>query len=237
MTPRDNGGMAAADGTGEKPPRQPAFNLTPVVKILLLTNLLIYLAVNFGPGWLGKMLVGVLAFTPGFFLLDGPFSLHGWAGLFGHMFLHIQGMHFLVNMGGLLAFGTPVERALGTVRFIALYVFSGMIGIGLDGFLAGAPNDVYLGASAAVTGLFGGVLMILFGAGPDRRAIRRAGGRERIMTLVQIVAIVVVLNVVIGLAGMPGVQGSIAWVAHLGGLGTGLALYPLLARPAPGPSA
>ncbi len=239
MSPRDNGSedqpprRAPIFGPGLKQP--PIFNLTPVVQWLVLANSCVFVLVNIGPDRLARWLVNGLSFVPAFFIIDGPFSPAGWLGLVGHMFLHIQLMHFLVNMGGLLAFGTPVERILGPRRLLLLYAVSGMFGIALngvfDGFLGGGWTGIYLGASGAVSGLFGAILMVLFGPRPGDRFQEGVYARRRsLMPLVQVVGIVVAFNVLTGVIGLPGVEGGIAWVAHLGGLAAGMALFPLLSR-------
>jgi len=136
----------------------------------------------------------------------------------------------------LLAFGTPVERLLGPRRLLLLYAVSGMFGIALNGFIDGAVGGnwtgVYLGASGAVSGLFGAILMMLFGPRPGDEMQRGLYARRRrsLLPLVQVVAVIVAFNVLTGIVGLPGMAGGIAWIAHLGGLAAGIALFPLLAR-------
>ncbi|TNJ46117.1 rhomboid family intramembrane serine protease [Tamlana fucoidanivorans] len=43
-----------------------------------------------------------------------------------HMFMHGGGMHLFFNMFALWMFGTPVERALGSKRFLFLYISAGL---------------------------------------------------------------------------------------------------------------
>ena len=43
-----------------------------------------------------------------------------------HIFMHGGFMHLLVNMFGLLMFGTPIEQTLGTRRFLIFYFISGL---------------------------------------------------------------------------------------------------------------
>ena len=82
-----------------------------------------------------------------------PAAVEGrWWTLFTYMFLHSRGSlyHIIFNMLGLMWFGTPVERHVGSTEFIALYVVSG-IGAGLFALLLSANTAVaIIGASGAV---------------------------------------------------------------------------------------
>jgi membrane associated rhomboid family serine protease len=103
--------------------------------------------------------------------------------------------------------GPYLEQALGRWRFVALYLLAavgGQVGV----LLLASPEGIrwfvpVVGASGAVFGLFGAVLVVLRRLGRDARQI----------------LVFLVLNGVIGFV-LPG----IAWQAHLGGLLTGLAL-------------
>jgi membrane associated rhomboid family serine protease len=125
-------------------------------------------------------------------------------------FLHSPGslLHILFNMYALWLVGPYLERALGRWRFVALYVLAaigGQVGVTLlaSPVEGGGWFTAVVGASGAVFGLFGAVLVVL----------RRLGGDAR-----QIL-VFLAINAVIGFV-LPG----IAWQAHLGGLVTGVAL-------------
>ncbi|MBL8968053.1 MAG: rhomboid family intramembrane serine protease [Spirochaetaceae bacterium] len=70
-----------------------------------------------------------------------------------YMFLHADLSHLLVNMLGLLFFGTQVERELGSREFLLYYLVTGFLA-GLFSFaaylLTGAYGVFLLGASGAV---------------------------------------------------------------------------------------
>lgn len=118
-------------------------------------------------------------------------------------------LHIVFNMVALWMVGPFLEVSLGRLRYVTLYLVSavaGSVGMLLAADLAGtvqAWNTQGLGASGAVFGLFGAVLVVL------RRTGRSAGG----------IVGVIVLNVIIGFV-VPG----IAWQAHLGGLAAGALL-------------
>lgn len=123
-------------------------------------------------------------------------------------FLHSpsQLLHIVFNMLALWMIGPYLEQTLGRVRFATLYVLSALGGSVAAVLLAPALDGWYqgmVGASGAVFGLFGAVLVVLRRLGRDARSILG----------------VIVLNGVLGFV-LPG----IAWQAHLGGLVVGAAL-------------
>lgn len=121
--------------------------------------------------------------------------------------LHGGILHILMNMWALYAVGPFLEATLGRARYIALYVLSALGGSVLLTVLARGDWDLWrtgnVGASGAVFGLFGAVLVVL----------RRTGGNARPML------IVIGINLVFGF-----VVSGIAWQAHVGGLIVGTAL-------------
>ena len=92
--------------------------------------------------------------------LFGPLTLDGeWWRLLTCTFLHIGVIHLLLNMWVLATGGPIVERMVGNVGFLLLYLISG-----LGGSLAAllwSPNVVAAGASGAVFGVFGALLGVL----------------------------------------------------------------------------
>jgi membrane associated rhomboid family serine protease len=125
-------------------------------------------------------------------------------------FLHSPGMllHIGFNMYALWILGQSLEPALGRWRFVSLYLLSAVGGSVMVTLLA-APTVAggwatgVLGASGAVFGLFGAILVVLRRLGRSARPI----------------VVVLVINAVIGFV-VPG----ISWQSHLGGLLTGAVL-------------
>lgn len=123
-------------------------------------------------------------------------------------FLHSSFWHIGLNMLALWMLGRSLEPLLGHVRFLALYLLSalgGSVGVALL-----APNVSVVGASGAVFGLLGAILVI---------------GRH-IGANITGILIVLAINLAIGF--IPG--SSIAWQAHLGGLITGAVIGLIFAR-------
>jgi membrane associated rhomboid family serine protease len=124
-------------------------------------------------------------------------------------FLHApnQILHIAMNMIALWSVGPFLEASLGRWRFTALYLLSALGGSVMF-LLFADPNGIswltgLYGASGAVFGLFGAVLVVL------RRLGRSAGP----------ILGVLAINAVLGFV-LPG----IAWQAHLGGAIVGAAL-------------
>ena len=118
--------------------------------------------------------------------------------LFTAMFIHYGLIHLLFNMWALWVLGRTLEAALGPVRFLALYLISGLGGNVAAYVLF--PNSLTAGASTALFGLFAALFVVL-------RRLRRDTSS---------VVPILVLNLVITFA-VPGI--SIA--GHIGGLVTG----------------
>jgi len=81
-----------------------------------------------------------------------------WDRLFLSMFAHGGVLHLLLNLVGLLSFGTLVERSFGHARFAALYLVSGVAGNFAHALYG--PDIPAVGASGAIFGLLG-LLLIL----------------------------------------------------------------------------
>jgi membrane associated rhomboid family serine protease len=115
-------------------------------------------------------------------------------------FLHGGLLHIAVNMFSLFSVGVPLERALGRLRFAVLYFLS-LFGASLFVLLFSADGVPTLGASGAIFGVFGAIVVLTKKLGYD---IKYAIG---------ILAVNVVINVVY--------SSALSWQGHLGGLLTG----------------
>jgi len=87
------------------------------------------------------------------------------------MFLHGSPLHLIGNMLFLWIFGAATEGRLRAVRFLAVYLFAGIIGSLLSDYVMGLlnPDTPNLGASGAIMGLAGAYLY-LFPYAPIRLA-------------------------------------------------------------------
>ena len=121
-----------------------------------------------------------------------------WWRVFTAAFLHIGLVHLVLNMLAVLVFGSELERQLGWVRFLARYLLSALGGAAAIQ-LFGDPRVPVAGASTAIYGLLGALVVLMLAR------------RQDIRGLVMLLAI----NVFISF--LPGVS----LLGHLGGLVTG----------------
>jgi membrane associated rhomboid family serine protease len=84
---------------------------------------------------------------------------HGdWWRLITAAFLHYGPFHLLLNMLALWWFGSALEQRIGSGRFIAIYVVSGLAGSA--GALMLDPTTPTVGASGAIFGVLGAGLVM-----------------------------------------------------------------------------
>ncbi|WP_316522187.1 rhomboid family intramembrane serine protease [Kitasatospora brasiliensis] len=126
-------------------------------------------------------------------IADGP---HQWYRLLTATFLHLEFWHVGMNMLVLFWLGPALEQALGRLRFLALYLVSGLGGSTFAFLIAGDwMNSV--GASGAVFGLIGATIVM---------QLRNRGPLGPAMAFL-------VFNLIVTFA-RPGID----WRAHVGGL-------------------
>jgi len=128
----------------------------PITKLLIAANVAIYLiTVEQGGGGLNNP-GGSLLYR---WILYGPVVVHGgWYRLVTSMFLHANLLHIGFNMYALWVIGTPVEQYLGRARYLGLYFVSGLAGSA--GALVLTPHNPTLGASGAVFGVLGSMMIL-----------------------------------------------------------------------------
>lgn len=226
--------------------REPIFNVPGVVLGLLAVFLGVHVVRWMLPEAEDAWLTAVLAFIParlGGLAADLPGGRSAVVTAFlTHQFVHGDLAHLLINAAWLLAFGTPVARRAGPVRFLAFFLLCGVAGALLYLAVNGPIPILVVGASGAISGLMGAAFRFLFRgmetggtiALSDSRSIPLMTLRETLSDrrILMAVAGWTILNVVLawGAAGLTEAAG-IAWEAHLGGFYAGLLLYGLFDRP------
>ena len=162
-----------------------------VTLALLAMNVLVFIAVRTGSSRVVNdlVLVPVLVDTEPWRLLTSAFA-------------HVQIFHIFSNLFMLYQVGPPLEQMLGRIRFLILYLLSALGG-GVAVWLIGNPLGATLGASGAVLGLVGALLVI-----------SRARGMD-VTWILAYVAITAVISFTIP---------NISWQGHLGGFVTGAAV-------------
>ncbi len=144
-------------------------------------------------------------------LSDG--QVHGtaqgeWYRLLTVALTHGGIFHLGFNMYALMVLGNPIEAAFGKERFLVIFFVSLISGSLLSNYLA-AANQPSVGASGAIFGLFGAMVVVGRKIGADIRSI----------------AVIIGINFALGFA-----LGGVDWHAHLGGLIGGALASTLLLR-------
>jgi membrane associated rhomboid family serine protease len=162
-----------------------------VTLVILALNVLVFIAVRVG----SSRIVNDLVLVP--FLVDSE----PWR-LLTSAFTHVQIFHIFSNLFMLYQLGPPLEQMLGRLRFSILYLLSALGGSVAVWILA-SPVSATLGASGAVLGLVGALLVV-----------SRARGLD-VTWIIAYLAITAVISFTIP---------NISWEGHLGGFLTGAAI-------------
>jgi membrane associated rhomboid family serine protease len=172
---------------------------------LVAANVLVYLVtvaqgrgIN-NPG--GEVFVKGLLFGPA--VADGE-----WWRLITAAFLHGNLLHIGLNMLVLYWLGSSVEAYLGPARYLAVYLVSGLAGSA--GALITTPNEPTVGASGAIFGVMGSLLMI------EYLQTRQLAGPAATLIVVNLLFTFTIPGISIG--------------GHLGGLAGGILATLALAR-------
>jgi len=196
---------------------------------LIVANVAVWLAIVANGGYSSKLLEK-LALIPsghcgagngGYYLgvdtaracgptwVDGVASGAPWQ-LVTSMFTHVEWWHIGVNMLSLFFIGPQLELILGRVRYLALYFVSGIAGSAAV-MLFSEPHGMTYGASGAIFGLMGALIVIGYKLGAQMQQIWMWLGINLVITFT---------------------VSNISWQGHLGGLvGGALAAAALVYAP------
>ncbi|MBO0832867.1 MAG: rhomboid family intramembrane serine protease [Actinobacteria bacterium] len=167
-----------------------------VTQVLVGINLAMYL-----------VLLAYPSLANDWYIAGNPVAAGQWYRLITSAFLPPTGFLGLLdiafNMWALVIVGPAMERQLGGLRYLAVYLASAIGGSVSYIFLA-QPNQGALGASGAIFGLFGAWFVISRRLGLDSRGV----------------VFLIVINLALGFVGAR----FIGWQAHVGGLVTGAVL-------------
>jgi membrane associated rhomboid family serine protease len=177
---------------------------------IIAVTVLVYLA-QLVPG---SPVQQLLAYNSGF-VIPQLGSFQPWR-LLTVLLVHSSWLHIGLNMLALWMIGRILEPLVGRTRFLVMYLISGLAGSVAVALLA--PLTWVVGASGAIFGLFGALLVI---------------GRH-IGANVASIAIIIAINFafpfVVGILSGSLAAVQISWQAHLGGLIAGAAVGFIYAR-------
>lgn len=161
--------------------------------------------------YLLQLLVPSLQFDLG--LIKGPIFGHGvaageWYRVVTVALIHGSFLHLGFNMYALLVLGNPLEQLFGRTRFLAIFFIS-LIAGSLTSLYLNPANQLSVGASGALFGLFGAFALVAKRIGADVKSI----------------LVIIGINFAMAFL-LPGID----WHAHLGGLVGGLIATNVILR-------
>ena len=141
--------------------------------------------------------------------------------------LHGSFQHLAFNSLWLAAFGTPVCRRIGEIRFVAFWIVSAVAAAGLHAAINWGEASVMVGASGVISALMGAACRFAFssrlrvesglpGREPPLLSIP-AALRDRTVMIFILVWFLGNVAIAVGLPLMGPESGAIAWDAHIGG--------------------
>ncbi|MBS9476121.1 rhomboid family intramembrane serine protease [Ancylobacter radicis] len=227
--------------------RQPILNVPTVITVLAAVMLAIQLVRDWVDPDTGIEILALFAFIPARFdpsilaegVLPGGTGADVWTFV-TYAFLHGGWSHVGLNLLWMLAFGSPVARRFGTLRFLAFFVVTVAAGAGLHLVTHEGELVPMIGASAAVSGCMAAAIRFMFASEghvrwqPDMMSasVRYPAPPLTVVLrdrrVIGFVGVWFLINIGFGLLGPAGLtDGSIAWEAHIGGFLVGLLMFPL----------
>lgn len=131
------------------------FIFQPITMVFLILNILMMFVTLFMGGFNVDTLVRLGALYPPFVTELGEYYR-----LITTAFLHGSILHALFNMVALFYLGGHLERLIGSMRYSLIYLISAL-GSSIAVVLL-KPNSVTIGASGAIYGIIGALLLLTF---------------------------------------------------------------------------
>lgn len=217
----DNDNRPPMGGDPLQTTKEPFFRLPPATAglVLLIIGIHALLSVTASPALL-LWVYYYFGFVPATY--TGAFPL-GWSAFTSpltYIFLHGSWLHVAVNTGMLLAFGAGLEKWMGAGRMILFFLICGAVAAFVQFLFTPDSTAPVIGASGALSGLFGAMLVLM-----QRAGTLGTGPRG----LFPVAAVWIGISVLFGLTGGP--DGSlIAWPAHIGGFLGGILLIRMTGK-------
>lgn len=217
------------EATRRRPPREPVFNLSPIVLALVAACVAVHvLRVYLLTPQQDIALLVRFAFIPVRYSSEYAIDVYSFVSPITYSFLHGNFAHLGINMIWLAAFGSPLANRLGAGRFMLFWIGTVLAAVGLHYVLHSMDNAPLIGASGAISGMMGAAAR--FGFRIDRRRSRGAFAGPvlsvaqvlRSRTAVVFLVVWLAVNLATGLGfGTSEIGATIAWEAHIGGFVAG----------------
>jgi membrane associated rhomboid family serine protease len=226
----DQNDASRAEAVSRRPGRQPIINAPLLVVLMSALLVALHALVTFSPEdvW-GQVMWDYAVFPARFWAPAGspevyPDHLAGFITLVSTALLHADWAHVMVNSLMLLAFGTPVARALGQdargwAFWMLLFVGSVIGGSVLYLMLAEVDSPYLVGASGGTSGLIAAAFLL------DAWGAKRPLWAREFLLFSLVFALT---NLLLVFAGPYIFGASVSWEAHLGGYVVGALLMTVL---------
>ena len=201
----------------------PTYKFALITRLLIVVNIFVFLLEVFS--------ANPDAFIHKYALIANNVSLLNLGSLYPFItsqFLHAGVLHVVSNMWFLKIFGDNVEDKFGSLKYLLIYLSSGVVG-GLAQYVFAPASDIpMLGASGAVAGVLGAYLVFF----PSHRieTLIPMGLFTRVVELPASIMLIYwfVIQLFSGVGSVAVAQvGGVAWWAHVGGFATGWILAKL----------
>jgi membrane associated rhomboid family serine protease len=239
----------SAAGRGVEPvAREPFFRIPRVVLAITMLLVVIHLLLQMaGENWQVWSLYA-FSFIPQRVSGGQPFpAIPGsqvW-GFLSYAFLHASWSHLAFNCLWFVIFGSVVARRLGALRFLALSAITAIAGAVATLVTHWGEGAIVVGASAAVSGVMGAAIPIMYARGSRLTDTYRQDLSQlvvlrpsELLTDRRALFFMAMWLFITLFSGATGWTGNsfvddfrIAWEAHLGGFLAGLIAFYLLDRP------
>ncbi len=179
---------------------------------LIIINVIVFLGMEI----LGDTESTLYLYEHGAMYWPDVFEQGQWYRLLTHMFIHSGAEHILNNMFMLGILGYQIEKEYGPIKYFITYFVCGIGGSLISAFAEMQMNEavVSVGASGAVFGIFGVMLVMIF-------KNRKQMGEVSTPRLIILFALMVFVNM----------EEGVDWMAHLGGALAGVIMAFVLYHP------
>ncbi len=199
--------------------KQPFINwdrIPPFTRVIIGVFLVVQLAMSFLIDDATRIyIISHYGFVPAYYSGAIPWSWSALIAPFSTMILHGGWLHVLVNSVMMMAMGVFFERQFGARRTLIFFLLCGMAGNLVYFILNPALTAPVIGASGAISGLFGAAMMMMTSSGMAGEQAQKRGPVHFILLWITII-------VVFGM-----ISADTAWQSHLGGFLGGIGLFQL----------
>jgi len=218
-----------------------------IITYLLITiNILVFASLKLYPN-----ILGVMTYEDAVYILGSRpadvLSLPSFWRVFTSMFIHADTLHLLGNMIFLFVFGRAVEKALGSFKFLVLYILAGLVAHIINTLsivllpatallidprvLKGETLTLWavvsIGASGAISGVMG-AYYVLF---PRAQLLSIVFYVPLVIPAEVYIAMWFIYQLLLAIMSLTGIATGVAYWAHIGGFIAGIIITVALANP------